>query len=169
MEHDAKRSAERRLAAVHRAGAALTGLVLIGFGVAGLMIRLPLFDTQGEVIAGLSTNGALSFVSVAFGSLLVGAAVLGGAFASTVCTAVGLLFVASGLANLYLMGAGPNILAFSMPNVVFSFVVGLMVMTFGMYGRVSGGLPEDNPYRIARERRRERRNRRRDAAVGAAG
>lgn len=50
-----------------------------------------------------------------------------------------------------------NVLAFSMPNVIFSFVVGLMVMTFGMYGCYSGGLPEDNPYRRHREGKRERR------------
>ncbi|WP_159945146.1 MULTISPECIES: DUF4383 domain-containing protein [unclassified Nocardiopsis] len=154
MELDTRRPADRRLSVVYRTGAALTGFVLIGFGVAGLMTRLPLFDTQGEIVAGLSTNGALSSVSLAVGSLLVGAALLGGSFASTVCTVAGVAFVASGLVNLYLMSAGPNILAFSMPNVVFSFVVGIVVMTLGMYGRVSGGLPEDNPYRRPRARRR---------------
>ncbi len=35
MERDAQRSTERRLATVHRAGAAPTGPVLIGFGAAG--------------------------------------------------------------------------------------------------------------------------------------
>ncbi|MGW5878953.1 DUF4383 domain-containing protein [Nocardiopsis terrae] len=153
MDLDTKRRADRRLDIVYRIGAGLTGLVLIGFGIAGLMIRLPLFDTQGEVIAGLSTNGALSFLSIAIGSLLVGAMVLGGIFASTVCVAVGAAFVASGLVNLYLMSTDFNILAFSMPNVIFSFVVGLMVMTFGMYGRFSGGLAEDNPFRQHRESR----------------
>jgi hypothetical protein len=165
MDLDTRRPADRRLSVVHRAGAGLTGLVLMGFGIAGLVVRLPFFDTQGEVVAGLSTNGALSFLSVAIGSLLLGASVLGGSFASTVCTVVGVGFVASGLVNLYLMGAGPNILAFSMPNVIFSFVVGIMVMTFGMYGRVSGGLPEDNPY----HRRRVRRRARRHGVAGATG
>lgn len=147
MDLDTTRRADRRLDLVYRIGAGLTGLVLVGFGSAGLMIRLPLFDTQGEVIAGLSTNGALSFISIAIGSLLVGAAILGGKFASTVCVAVGAAFVVSGLVNLYLMSTDFNILAFSIPNVIFSFVVGLVVMTFGMYGRFSGNLPEDNPFR----------------------
>ncbi|GAA1436686.1 DUF4383 domain-containing protein [Nocardiopsis tropica] len=168
MDLDTTRPADRRLSAVYRVGAGLTGLVLVGFGIAGLMVRLPLFDTRGEVIAGLSTNGALSFLSIAIGSLLLGAAVLGGSFASTVCTVVGVGFVASGLVNLYLMSAGPNILAFSMPNVVFSLVVGLMVMTFGMYGRVGSHLPGDNPYRRLREERRERRRRDR-GTIGATG
>ncbi|WP_017584921.1 DUF4383 domain-containing protein [Nocardiopsis ganjiahuensis] len=146
MELDTTRRADRRLDLVYRIGAGFTGLVLMGFGIAGLMVRLPLFDTQGEVIAGLSTNGALSFLSIAIGSLLVGAAVLGGKFASTVCITVGVAFVVSGLVNLYLMSTDFNILAFSMPNVIFSFLVGLVVMTFGMYGRFSSHLPEDNPF-----------------------
>ncbi|GAB2511263.1 DUF4383 domain-containing protein [Nocardiopsis aegyptia] len=154
MELDRSRRSDRRLDIVYRVGSGVTALILIGFGLAGLTVRLPLFDTQGEVIAGLSTNGALGFLSVAFGALLLGAAVLGGVFASTVCTLMGTAFVASGLVNLYLMSAGPNVLAFSMPNVMFSFVVGLMLMTFGMYGRFSGGLAEDNPFREHRVRGR---------------
>lgn len=153
MDLDTTRRADRRLDLVYRIGAGLTGLVLVGFGIAGLLTRLPLFDTQGEVIAGLSTNGALSFISVAIGSLLLGAAVLGGTFASTVCVVVGVGFVLSGLVNLFLMSTDFNILAFSMPNVIFSFAVGLMVMTFGMYGRFSGGLANDNPYRRHRASR----------------
>lgn len=37
-----------------------------------------------------------------------------------------------------------------MQNVIFSLVTGLLLMTFGMYGRVSGSLPHDNPYWRAR-------------------
>ncbi|MBB5159886.1 hypothetical protein [Saccharopolyspora phatthalungensis] len=32
-------------------------------------------------------------------------------------------------------------------NVLFSLVVGLVLLFLGCYGRVSGGLPPDNPYR----------------------
>ncbi|MFE1169749.1 DUF4383 domain-containing protein [Nocardiopsis sp. NPDC058789] len=147
MDLDTSRRADRRLDHVYRIGAGLTGLVLVGFGSAGMMIRLPLFDTQGEVVAGLSTNGALSFLSIAIGSLLVGAAILGGKFASTVCVTVGGAFLVSGLVNLILMSTDFNILAFSVPNVIFSYVVGLVLLTFGMYGRFTGNLPEDNPFR----------------------
>lgn len=157
MDLDTRRRADRRLDLVYRIGAGLTGVILIGFGVAGLMTRLPLFDTQGEVIAGLSTNGALSFLSIAIGSLLVGAMVLGGTFASTVCVVVGLAFIASGLVNLFLMNTDFNVLAFSMPNVVFSLLVGLLVMTFGMYGRFTGGLTEENPFQQRREARHRNR------------
>ena len=152
MELDRNRRSDRRLDVVYRVGSGAIALTLIGFGLAGLTVRLPLFDTQGEVVAGLSTNGALGFLSVAFGALLMGAAVVGGVYASTVCTVVGTAFVGSGLVNLYLMSTGANILAFSMPNIIFSFVVGLTLMTIGMYGRFSGGLAEDNPFREHRAR-----------------
>ncbi|MFG2497168.1 hypothetical protein ACGFSB_02980 [Streptomyces sp. NPDC048441] len=45
-----------------------------------------------------------------------------------------------------------NILAFRPQNVMFSFVVGLLLMTFGMYGQVSGSLPHDNPYWLSRHK-----------------
>lgn len=151
MDLDTRQRAHRRSNHVHRVGAGLTGLVLVIFGVAGAMLRPPLFDTQGEVVAGLSTNGALSFLSAAIGSLLIGAAVLGGIFAANVCVVVGVVLVASGPVNLYLMSADLNVLAFSLPNVVLSLVVGLMVMTFGLYGRARGGVDGANPYRRHRE------------------
>ncbi|SHJ33630.1 hypothetical protein SAMN05421803_105151 [Nocardiopsis flavescens] len=163
MDLDTTRSADPRLGVVHRVGTGLLGLVLAGFGATSLFVRLPLFDTRGEVVAGLTTNGALGFLSVAIGSLLLCATVVGGTYSSTVSTLVGAGFIASGLVNLFLMDTAHNILAFSMPNVLFSLVVGIALLTVGMYGRFTGGLPEDNPYRRHRERRRRLR-----APAGAA-
>lgn len=85
----------------------------------------------------------------------------GGNAASTLNMAVGATFVLSGFVHLALLERSANILAFRMPNVLFSFAMGLLILTFGMYGRVSGGLPHDNPYwrrrhpeQAAREERR---------------
>ncbi|MFF4264562.1 DUF4383 domain-containing protein [Streptomyces virginiae] len=131
---------------VYRVGAALCGLLLLVFGCLGFAGSLSAFDTDGQQIAGLSTNGLLSSVSVVFGLLLFVAALFGGNVASTVNIVVGVLFVLSGFVHLFLIGRPGNILDFGMTNVIFSFLMGLLVMTFGMYGRVSGGLPHDNPY-----------------------
>jgi hypothetical protein len=60
------------------------------------------------------------------------------------------LFLLSGLVNLAVLRTSANILDFSMRNVIFSFVSGLLLLTFGLYGRVSGGLPPDNPFYRAR-------------------
>ncbi|MDI2125066.1 DUF4383 domain-containing protein [Yinghuangia seranimata] len=142
--------ADHRLSQVYRFGGGLTGLLLVVFGCLGFADQLAYFDTNGSNIAGLSTNGALSTVSVVTGAVLIAGAVVGGNVASTVNATVGILFIASGFVNLFLLDKDANVLAFRMPNVIFSFLVGLMVLTFGLYGRVSGNLPHDNPYWRAR-------------------
>ncbi|MGH3782494.1 MAG: hypothetical protein ACRDRO_18215 [Pseudonocardiaceae bacterium] len=39
-----------------------------------------------------------------------------------------------------------NLLAFRLPNVIFSFIAGMPLLFLGAYGRFSGALPADNPY-----------------------
>lgn len=137
---------DHKLATVYRYGAALCGVVLLVFGTLGLADRLSPFDTAGRHIAGMSTNGLLSVVSLVFGLALVAGAIVGGNAASTLNMVVGSLFVLSGFVHLAILDRSLNVLDFGMANVLFSFVMGLVVLTFGMYGRVSGGLPHDNPY-----------------------
>ncbi|MDJ0462644.1 DUF4383 domain-containing protein [Streptomyces sp. H27-C3] len=137
---------DHRLATVYRAGAALCGVILIIFGSLGFADQLGFFDTTGSQVAGLSTNGLLSLISIVVGLVLIGGAVVGGNTASNVNMAVGALFVLSGFVHLFILDRPANVLDFGMSNVVFSFVMGLLIMTFGMYGRVTGGLPHDNPY-----------------------
>lgn len=106
----------------------------------------------------MSTNGVLSLISVVVGLVLIGGAVIGGNVASTLNMTVGALFVLSGFFHLFVLDRPANVLDFGMTNVVFSFVRGLLVASFGMYGRVSGKLPHDNPYwrrRHSREAARE--------------
>ncbi|MEU0128842.1 MULTISPECIES: DUF4383 domain-containing protein [unclassified Streptomyces] len=154
---------DHKLSRFYRAGAGFMGLVLVIFGIFGLIDRIGVFDTGGDTVAGLNTNGALSILSICVGALLFIGMVIGGNFASTLNMVLGVAFVLSGFVNLALLDTGLNFLAFEMPNVLFSFVVGLLLMMFGMYGRVSGGLPHDNPYwqarhpeQVAAEQRRER-------------
>ncbi|WP_411104165.1 DUF4383 domain-containing protein [Streptomyces sp. cmx-4-9] len=137
---------DHRLNTVYRVGAALCGLILLVFGCLGFADQLSFFSTEGTKVAGMSSNGLLSLISVVFGLLLIGAAIVGGNTASTVNMAVGVTFLVSGFVHLFLVGKDANLLDFSMSNVIFSFIVGLLLMTFGMYGRVTGGLPHDNPY-----------------------
>ncbi|RPK88365.1 DUF4383 domain-containing protein [Streptomyces sp. ADI98-10] len=137
---------DHRLANVYRIGAGLCGAILLAFGILGFMSRLSFFDTSGDSIAGLSTNGLLSLISVVVGGLLIAGAVMGGNIASTLSMTIGSLFLLSGFVHLFILDRPANILGFGMSNVVFSFVMGLLILTFGMYGRVSGGLPHDNPY-----------------------
>jgi len=147
MSHGHGLPVGHKLGRVYRIGGGLCGLVLLVFGILGFFNQLAFFSTEGKEIAGLSSNGALSAISVVFGLILIAAAVVGGNLASTVNTGVAALFLLSGLVNLCLLRTDLNFLAFRMSNVIFSFIVGTALLTFGLYGRASGNLPEDNPYR----------------------
>ena len=118
---------------------------------------------------GLSTNAVLSTISVVVGLILIGAAVVGGNTSANVNAVVGALFLVSGFANMCVLRTSWNVLNFSMANVIFSFVVGLALLTFGFYGRVSGGLPADNPYYRARHGRDPRTGEVVDEEKAAAG
>src|SRR4051812_22435868 len=131
---------------VQRTGAICVGLFLLVFGVIGLGGGLGFFDTQGKHIFGLSSNGLLSTISIVVGLLLIGSAMLSPRLASTAMMVFGCLFLISALANLAVLSTSLNVLAFEMSNVLFSIVVGLLLLLLGAYGRVSGHLPETSPY-----------------------
>ncbi|MFC5901649.1 DUF4383 domain-containing protein [Streptomyces zhihengii] len=137
---------DHRLATVYRYGAVLCGVALIVFGCLGFADALSPFSTSGDTIAGMTTNVALSVISTVVGLALIVGGLIGGNVASTVNMTVGVLFVLSGFYHIFVLDRAGNFLDFGMSNVMFSFVMGLVIMTFGMYGRVSGGLSPDNPY-----------------------
>jgi uncharacterized protein DUF4383 len=135
-----------RVFVVQRIGAVLVALVLLVFGLLGFAGGLDFFSTDGERILGLSSNGLLSLISVVVALVLLAAAARGPRVASTVMIVVGSLFLLSALVNLAVMRTSLNILAFEFSNIVFSVVVGLLLLVLGAYGRISGHLPSDSPY-----------------------
>ena len=150
---------KRRLGVVHRVGAAGLGGALWVFGILGLVNRLAMFSITGGHVLGLSSNGLLSVISLVVGAVLIGAAVRGGRPASTVTVAVGALFLLSGLANVLVLGTPLNVLAFGMPNVIFSLLAGAVLLFLGAYGRFTGGLPLSNPYQQERHDRDDEQER----------
>ncbi|MGH3796843.1 MAG: DUF4383 domain-containing protein [Pseudonocardiaceae bacterium] len=137
---------------VHRVGATILGVGLWVFGVLGFVDRLAFLSVHGKQVLGLSSNGMLSTISVVVGLVLIAAALRGGRVSSTVTAVVGVLFLLSGLLNLAVLDTQWNLLAFRMSNVIFSFVVGMLLLFLGAYGRFSGGLSADNPYYQYRHR-----------------
>lgn len=136
-----------RVVLVHRIGAVVGAAVLATFGGVGLAGGLAFFSTHGRSVLGLSSNGLLSAVSLVTAVVLIAAAVRGGRTASTVLMVMGALFLGSAFVNLAVLGNALNVLAFRLPNVFFSIGAGLVLLLVGAYGRLSGGLPDDNPYR----------------------
>ncbi|WP_269854137.1 DUF4383 domain-containing protein [Streptomyces sp. RPT161] len=166
MKLDDHLPVDHRLSQVYRIGAGLMGLVLVAFGILGLLNHVGFFSLHGQRVAGLSSNGALSVLSIVIGALLFVGMVIGRNFASTLNMVLGVLFVLSGFVNLAVLDTKVNFLAFRMPNVLFSFVFGLVLMTFGMYGRVHSHLPHDNPYwRLRNPERAAREEAAREAAA----
>ncbi|MFC9628806.1 DUF4383 domain-containing protein [Streptomyces mirabilis] len=141
---------DHRLNTFYRIGAGLMGLFLLAFGILGLTNKVGFFTTHGDTVMGLNTNGSLSVLSICVGLLLFVGMVIGGNFASTLNMVFGVLFILNGFLNLALLDGRYNFLAFHIQNVLFSFVVGVLLMFFGMYGRVGSALPHDNPYYKAR-------------------
>ena len=156
------RDADHRIWHVHQVGSGVLGGVLVTFGLLGFVNQLDFFATSGGEVAGISSNGLLSTVSVVIGTGLIASAFAPRATSSWVATVVGILFVVAGLTNLALLESSVNLLAFGLPNVIFSLLSGLALLALGLYGRGSGGLDEDNPYR---QRREEAAAGRREAAL----
>ncbi len=130
----------------------MLGAALCVFGILGFIDRLKFLEVHGKVVLGLSSNGLLSTISLIVGVVLIGAAWRGGRISSTITVGVGLLFLLSGLLNLTVLDTKLNLLAFRLPNVIFSFIAGMLLLFLGAYGRFSGGLSVDNPYYQLRHR-----------------
>jgi hypothetical protein len=135
-----------RIFAVQRVGAVGVGLFLLAFGVLGATGGVGFLSTHGGRYLGLSSNGLLSALSLVVAAVLLGAALRGPRTASTVMIVLGVLFLVSGLLNMAVLRTSFNLLAFRMSNVVFSVVVGLLLLVLGAYGRISGNLPASSPY-----------------------
>ena len=141
---------DKRLSRVYQVGAGLVGLGLVVFGLLGVFSSIGYWSRGDDTVLGLHTDKALSWLSILVGLILFTGMVKGGNFASNLNLVIGLLFVLSGFVNLAIIRTPLNFLNFRIANVIFSFIVGLLLLVFGMYGRVSGRLPHDNPYFRAR-------------------
>ncbi|WP_371628175.1 DUF4383 domain-containing protein [Streptomyces sp. NBC_00341] len=149
---------DHRLAVVYRWGSAVCGLILLLFAALGFADTLSPFSTSGDRIAGMTSNTSLSAISLVVGLALIAGAFVGGNTASTLNMTVGTLFLLSGFAHIFVLDRPANFLDFGMTNVIFSFIMGLVILTFGMYGRVSSKLSHDNPYWQRRHPRQPRPN-----------
>lgn len=119
---------DHRLGRAYRCGAGLTGLLLLVFGVLGLLDDPAFFSTSGDRVLGLSSNGLLSVISILAAAILIGGAVIGGNLASNVNLGMGGVFYLSGFVNLGLLDTQADFLAFRLANVMFSFAVGMLLV-----------------------------------------
>jgi hypothetical protein len=135
-----------RVYAVQRTGAVLVAVFLLVFALLGFASGQHFLSTRGQPVLGMSSNGLLSTVSVVVALVLLAAAARSPRTVSTVMIVLGPLFLLSAFVNSILLETRNNWLAFEISNVVFSVVVGLLLLLLGAYGRIGGRLPPDSPY-----------------------
>jgi hypothetical protein len=135
-----------RVYAVQRTGAVLVALFLLVFALLGFASGQQFFSTRGQPVLGMSSNGLLSTISVVVALVLLAAAARSPRTVSTVMIVLGPLFLLSAFVNSIVLETRLNWLAFDISNVVFSVVVGLLMLLLGAYGRIGSQLPPDSPY-----------------------
>lgn len=128
---------------LYRTLAGLVGLFSLGLGVAGLTRSggVDPFQQDGlPRVFGLPVNPAFAVVSIVVGAVVLLGTVIGRNVDHRVNLGAGVLYLLAGLAMMTLLRTDANILGFSMVNCIVSFVLGLITLTAGLYGKV--GTPE---------------------------
>lgn len=123
---------------LYRALATLVGLFVLIFGVVGYFQTDDgaFFDQDTvERVFGLRTNLAFSLLSIVAGVVLLVATAIGHNVDKWVYLLGSIVFLVVGMASLALLRTDLNYLAFSMPDVIVSFVIGMVLFAAGMYGK----------------------------------
>ena len=125
-----------RLHRTYRICGGVIGAAAIVFGVLGLIL-------SDDKVLGISARPGFAVGSLVTGLVLLGAAIAGGNLAAETNSLVGSLLMVLGLVFLLLMGNDQwNFVDASMTDVMLLFVCGLLLFTFGVYGRVGPAHPE---------------------------
>lgn len=124
---------------LYRTLAFLTGVGLAAFGGLSMVATggMATFDQVGTTVVGLGVNPAFAWLNVLAGMIVAVVALVGRNVDATFNVLAGAGFMLAGLIALCLLRTDANVLAFSMANVIVSFVIGTLLLTAGMYGRVT--------------------------------
>ena len=122
---------------VYRFLAALAGLYLLAFGVIGLGATWgdPFFHRAPDWVLGLRTNPAAAWLATIAAVLLVAGILIGGNVFHRVALVLGWALCAFGVYLMAFMQTDANVFNASMVNVIVLVLLGLIVLTAGLYGR----------------------------------
>jgi Na+/melibiose symporter-like transporter len=118
----------------------LTGVVSIGYGAIALAQTTDhsFFDEQGERVLGMTANAAAAVVWIVIGVIAAGAALVGRNVDAKVNYLFGPVLWILGTIGLFFIRNGQNFLAFSITSVCVYYVVGIILLTGGLYSTISG-------------------------------
>lgn len=130
--------------------AAAVGLYVLVFGVVGLIDTWgeSFFDRGDSWVLGLRTNPAFATLSIVAGVVLVGGAVYGRNLDHFINLYGGVLFLVAGLAMMTVLHTDANLLNFSLSNCVVSFVIGLVLLHAGLYGKTGPARLAETEHRL---------------------
>jgi hypothetical protein len=122
---------------------ALAGLYILIFGIVGLAQGGSdgFFGNDDTFALGLRTNPAFSVLSIVVGSVVLLGSVYGRNVDRFIDFGGGIVFMVAGLVMLALLRSSANFLNFQVSTVVVSFIIGSLLLTGGLYGKV--GSAED--------------------------
>ncbi len=118
--------------------AGLAGLYLLLFGVIGIAQTWgePFFHRGGDWVLGLRTNPAAAWLSAIVGLVVLGAAVVGGNVHHLVNLVLGWGICGFAILVMATIQTDANVFNASMVNVIVLLVLGLVLITAGLYGKV---------------------------------
>jgi hypothetical protein len=122
----------------YRALAALGGLYLLLFGVLGLAKTWgdPFFHRDGDWVLGLRANPAAATLAGLLGLGVLVAALLGGNLHHRVNLVLGWALLAVAVLQMIVLQTSANVFNSSMVNVIVLNIIGLVVLTSALYGKV---------------------------------
>ncbi len=123
----------------YRLLAAAAGTFVLVFGIIGITRTAsdPFFAHNDDEVFGLKLNLAFSIVSVLTGIVVLG----GAAFAENVDHYINIVaggvFLGAGMIMMILLRPGPDFLNFRMATCIVSFVIGIVLLLAGLYGKTA--------------------------------
>lgn len=135
----------------YRALGGLIGLYLVIFGAIGAIESSgdEFFAQNGTGAFGQGTNLGYSVIAIAAGLIILIGTALGRNIDAVINKWGGYAFMALSLAELAVLRTDANYLNFTVPTVIVTMVLGLVLFMAGLYGKVGS----DEEARVARDAR----------------
>jgi protein-S-isoprenylcysteine O-methyltransferase Ste14 len=135
----------------YRALGGLTGIYLVGFGVLGAVEAGgdEFFAQNDTTVLWQGANLGYSVIAIAAGLIVLIGTALGRNIDAVINKWGGYAYMALGLAALAVLRTDANYLNFTIPTVIVTMAIGLVLVTAGMYGTVGS----DEEARAAQEAR----------------
>jgi hypothetical protein len=127
-----------RLRPFYRALAGAAGLYCLLFGIVGAVKTAgdSMFHRGDVEVFGLRSNLGFSIISIVIGAIVFFGAIWGRNVDHFINLFGGIVFLVSGMLMMTLLQTNANFLNFRMGTCIVSFIIGTVLFTAGLYGRV---------------------------------